>query len=532
MKRPTILELLAVFALFAAALVIRGFDFSALIAFPDDFTYASRTYQLVGQNWVWPTSQMWDQPPLMVYVLGVAFTLFGGALDTLRWVSVIAGSLSVIVAYYLGKSMYGRKAGFIGAFALTINGFTVLYSRLIYIEALASLLILAATYFFWEGLVKKRDMKKSLAGGVAFGLALDAKYVSLVMGVALVVFLLFYRNKLKDGFPPREAAAYFGVGFLCTLPVLLDLAISNVNPFYWDLVTRFQMAQSSSFVGTVASGSFITLGYTHFVTLLFHVSSTNPFQVFPLIMIDIPLWNALVAIVVGFFIIAFFMRRSTADGLLLILFLALLAFAFTYPDRRSYFLIYPAVLFFVMAGRVGQLAIEGSSLRRRNLTAVGSMFVLGLMVSGLAINTAAVPYFYQNGFGDWDEIAPIVNYIGLNHSPNSYVATTRLQVAVYLFLNKVNVTIAFMRGPANYNFLPVLNQTLTTPYRGTFPTYWVISANAIEKTHPQFLVISLSDYNSLTAEFHRYINERYYRPLDTSLVLLFQVRPESFTGQA
>ena len=332
MSRPRLLELLAILFLFSLALAIRPFHLSVLVAFPDDLTYASRTYQLIGQGWVWPTSQMWDQPPLMVYVLGVAMTLFGGALDTLKMVSVVAGSLGVVAAYFLGKSMYGRKAGLIASFAMAINGFTILYSRLIYIEALASTLILAATLLFWEGLVKKKDMKAALAGGVVFGLALDAKYVSLVMGVALAVFLIFYWNKFEGGFPWREVAAYFGVAFLCFLPVLLDLAVNNVNPFYWDLVYRFQISQSSAFTGSVASGSLLSLGFTHFVQLLFHVTSIDPFQVFPLLTLDVPIWTALVVMVGAFYTLAFYLRRSKADGLILILFLFLLAFAFTYPD--------------------------------------------------------------------------------------------------------------------------------------------------------------------------------------------------------
>lgn len=529
MSRPRLLELLVILFLFSLALAIRAFHLSVLVAFPDDLTYASRTYQLIGQGWVWPTSQMWDQPPLMVYVLGVAMTLFGGALDTLKMVSVVAGSLGVVAAYFLGKSMYGRKAGLIASFAMAINGFTILYSRLIYIEALASTLILAATLLFWEGLVKKKDMKAALAGGVVFGLALDAKYVSLVMGVALAVFLIFYWNKFEGGFPWREVAAYFGVAFLCFLPVLLDLAVNNVNPFYWDLVYRFQISQSSAFTGSVASGSLLSLGFTHFVQLLFHVSSIDPFQVFPLLTLDVPIWTALVVMVGAFYTLAFFLRRSKADGLILILFLFLLAFAFTYPDKRNYFLIYPAVLYFVMLGRVGQLAFDGARRRGRFVPAA-SLLVMGILLTGMAINTAAVPQMYQSGFGDWDEIAPIVSYIAANHSPNSYVATTRLEVGVYLALDNVNVTLAYMREPANYNSLPVLNQTLMTPYIGIYPTFWVISSSVIEKTHPQFIVIPILDYRSLTAEFQRFIAMNYYQPLSTHLVFLYQIRPGNFTG--
>jgi 4-amino-4-deoxy-L-arabinose transferase-like glycosyltransferase len=530
LQRKTALELTAVAGLFLAAFVIRATDLSVLVAFPDDLTYASRTFQLVGENWVWPISQMWDQPPLMVYLLSVVFVLFGGALDTLRMLSVVAGSVSVVIAYYLGRSMYGRWAGFIAAVTMAINGFAILYSRVIYIEALASMLILGATFLFWEGIVKKRDLKLAIAGGVVYGLALDAKYVSLVMGVALVVFLIWYWNRFRFGFPGKEVAAYFGVAFLCMLPVLVDLAINNVNPFFWDLVYRFQIAQSSSFVGSVVSGKLISVGFTHFVELLFHVSSTRPFQIFPLITVDIIIWSVIVAAVIAFFAVSFVLRWKTQDGLLLILFVALLGFAFLYPDRRTYFLIYPAVIFFLMVGRVGQWGIDHSKRTDRRVVAVAATMILCMTVVGVAVNATAVPLMYQNGFGDWDEITPIVQYIAAHHAPDSYMATTRLQVAVYLALDHVNVTVLDMRGPSNINSLPVLNQTLETPYIGIYPTFWVISAASVEKIHPQFIVIPISDYVTLTTEFQRFINQNYYQPINTNLVLLYEIRAGNFTG--
>lgn len=529
MQRRTALEISVVSALFVIAFAIRAYDLSALVAFPDDLTYASRTFQLVGHGWVWPASQMWDQPPLMVYLLSVVFVLFGGALDTLRMLSVAAGSISVVIAYFLGRSMYGRWAGFIAAVAMAINGFAILYSRLIYIEALASMLILGATYLFWEGLVKKRDLKLAIAGGVVYGLALDAKYVSLVMGVGLVLFMLVYHNKFRFGFPWKELTAFFGVAFLCFVPVMVDLLINWVDPFYWDLFYRFQIAQSNSFVGSVASGRLLSVGFSHFVELLFHVSSTRPFQVFPLIIYDIPLWSAIVIVTLAFFLVSFLLRWKQSDGLLFILFVGLLAFAFLYPDRRTYFLLYPAVIFFIMVGRVGQWGIDHSRKDRR-LLALAATLVVGMMVVGVAINVTAVPAMYQNGFGDWDEIAPIVQYIAANHSPDSYMATTRLQVAVYLALDNVNVTVLDMRQPSNYNSQSVLNQTLQTPYIGTYPTFWVISYATVERMHPQFVVMPLSDYNTLTIEFQRFLGENYYQPLSTNLVLLFQIRPGNFTS--
>ncbi len=531
-KRYWPVEFAFLAALFVFAFVVRQHDLGVLVAAPDELTYASRAVQILGANWTWLPKMMWDQPPLLVYLLALVTAGFGASLDTLRLVSVVAGSASVVIAYFLGKSMYGRKAGVVASIAVAVDGYDILYSRLIYIEALETMLILGSTLLFWEGVVKRRSPRIALLGGVVFGLALDAKYIALVMAAALALFLIIYRNRFPDGFPRKEVAVFFGVAVLFFLPVLGALTLSNVNPFYYDLVYRFEVHRLSATFATVASGSLFLTGFRNFVQVFFHVSSTIPFQVFPPVVVDIPIWTVLVVVVVGYFVISFLTRRSPRDGLLFLLFLAFLAFAFTYPARRTYFSLYPSLVLLVMLGGLVQLSADRlkGRFRLRRVEPYIAALIIALTVSGLFLNAAAVPATYRSGFGDWDEVTPIMKYVATHQGNNTYVATDMIEIAYYIVKDNLNVTIVYMKQPQSYYLEPPGNQSLQTPLTGTFPILWVISPAAIEKTNPQFVIMPEVDYRITTLSFQQFIAARYFQPLSTSHVLLFQLRNATSSG--
>ncbi|MFI5420782.1 MAG: ArnT family glycosyltransferase [Nitrososphaerales archaeon] len=526
-------ELIFVSALFFVCVAIRGFDLSALIAAPDEFTYGQRAIDIVAANWSWPITAMWDQPPLQIYLLAMIVAVSGATLDSLRWLSVIAGSITVVLAYYLGKSMYGRTTGFVAAVAMAVDGYAILYSRQIYIEALANMLIFGALLFFWEGVVKKKGLKFAILGGVIFGLALDSKYIAMVMGVSLVLFLILYSNKFQKNFPKREAGAFFGTSLVVFSPVVSALAVNNVNPFYFDLVYRFQLHQVNALAVQIRSGQLFYVGFRNFVQVFFHVSSSNPYGVFPSLVFDIPVWTIVVVIIIAFYVVSFFMRKSLPDGLLLILFVAFLVFAFTYPGKRSYFSLYSSLIFLVMVGRVFQLCVQTvrKYAGRKSIMPYLGVAMISLIAAGVAFSFLAVPTTYKSGFGDWDEIVPIVNYVSGYRGHNTYIATSLGEIGYYVELSNLNVSITSLKQAQEYYSESPLNQSLQTPTKGSYPIYYVISTAAIEKIRPDFIIMPTTDYQSTSTAFHLFIQERYFNPLNTVHILLFQIRSTNQSDQ-
>jgi len=531
-------ELLGLGALFVFGLAVRGASLSNLVPSPDELTYASRAVYILSYHWAWPKFAMWDQPPLFEYLLAVVTLLFGATLESLRWVSVTFGSLAIVAGYYLAKSLYGRGAGWLAAATIAVNPFQILYSKQIYIESMVSTLILFAILLFWEGVIKRRDMKVTALGGVVFGLALDSKYITLVMAVALVVFLVLYKGRLASGFPLRHVIVYFAIGLAMFLPVILDLSLNNVNPFYFDLIGRFQLLASGKSGGGVSRalaggglGSVVVLGFRNFIQTFFRFSPTDPVAAYPGTAIDIPVWIVVAILVFAFFVGAFFVKRTPREGMLLILFVAFLGFAFTYPGKRTYFTLYPMLIFIVMLAGLAQIcAVRVRRRERFDARTLLAACVVGLTISGIAINAFGVPATQVVGFGDWDDLTPIANYVSLNHGPNSYVAINLALVGFYLATQNVNVSIAWMVQHQEYYSESVSDQALQSIQEGQYPDYRVMSLSVVEIMRPQFVVIPAGYYNVTPATFQQYMTDNYFQPLGTTHVLLFQIRNPAGRG--
>lgn len=526
-RRDRLLELSFLGGLFAICVVIRGTNLSTLVAAPDELTYAARAFLILGSNWGWPSFTMWDQPPLFEYILALVTVTAGATMDTLRWVSVIMGSLAVVAGYYLAKSFYGRIAGFVTALVIAVNPFSILYSKQAYIEATVTTLILFALLLFWEGVIKRRDLRISALGGIVFGLALASKYITLVITVAIFVFLLLYRNRIPGGVPRRELTVYFGIGFLVFVPVILDLAANNVNPFYFDLVGRFQLHTGGTFARSLgASGAIVYIGFRNFIQTFFRFSSGNVFSTYPPTLLDIPVWVAASLFVFAFFVWSFFFKRQAREGFLLIVFVALLGFAFSYPGKRTYFTLYPMLIFVVMLAGLVQLCVNNlRSGDKGRIMKVLAATLVGLTIAGTVINAFGVPATTQLGFGDWDEVTPIMAYVDANHGANSSVAISLSLIGFYILKDNVNVSIAWMVQHQYFYSESAQNQSLQSPLEGEYPLYKVISLSIVERTQPQFVIIPALYYRATPATFQQYITTHYYEPLYTQHIFLFEIRP-------
>lgn len=512
------------FAFFLVCVAIRAYHINILAIYPDELTYSSRAVQVLGGGWAWPKSSMYDQPPLLIYILAAVMAVGGSGMGTLRLVSVVAGAAAVPIVYFMGKSMYGTKAGVVAAVGVAFDRYQILYSRLLYIEALASTLILGAALFFWEGVIKRRDSRLAAAGGVVLGLAMDSKYIALVAAVAFAAYLIWYRRKLEPNFPTKQVFLFFGIAVIMFIPILVDLAANNANPFYYDLVYRFQLRSGGPGGGGAASGQLILALFSRFSSLFFRVPSSNPAQNLTLLGLAVPLWSSVVVLGILFFGVSLLLRRRKADGLLFLLFVLLLGFALTYPDNKAYFYLYPSVVFLVMMGGLFEAASARIGGQRRRWVTYASLLVIGLIVGSVALNVATTQLTYQQGFGDYDEITPIMNYIKANPMPNDSMATSSIEIAVYAAVDRAGVSVFYMRQATSLYTQPPALYNLQSIVSGTYPIYWVISPEVVIRTQPEYVVMPNIDYQSTTANFKQFLSQYYFQPLNTRLILIFQLR--------
>jgi len=113
-----------------------------------------------------------------------------------RAISTIADLGTIILIYFIGKKIFGKRVGIIGAFFYAISVFPIQAAHFYAVDSLLTFFILLTLYQlirFYE----KPTLKKSILVGIFFGLSLATKTSAVVLIVAIgmaiaVDFLLIF----------------------------------------------------------------------------------------------------------------------------------------------------------------------------------------------------------------------------------------------------------------------------------------------------------------------------------------------------
>lgn len=136
-----------------------------------------------------------NNPPLYVYALH----LWGKYFDSeygLRLLSVLFGSMAIIMVFVLGRLLYETKIALISAFILAVSPFHIYYSREARRYSMSFLLSLLAVYFFIKSFQKGR--MRFWAGFIIFTvLSIYCHYVNVLNWMFLVVFFLMAQKTLN-----------------------------------------------------------------------------------------------------------------------------------------------------------------------------------------------------------------------------------------------------------------------------------------------------------------------------------------------
>ncbi|MFL5975229.1 MAG: glycosyltransferase family 39 protein [Solirubrobacterales bacterium] len=169
------------------------------------------------------------------FVLGWAFAKLGDPTYWLKAPSVLAGTLTVPVAYAIGARTVGRWAGVVGAALLAISPYAIFYGSEARAYALTALAVAVATLLLLVALERRR-WPRWAAFAAAVAASMYAHYVAAFPLAALLAWALWYH---RDAWRPLLLAyAAAAVAYLPWIPGLLDdrtspyqHAISRVWPF-------------------------------------------------------------------------------------------------------------------------------------------------------------------------------------------------------------------------------------------------------------------------------------------------------------
>jgi 4-amino-4-deoxy-L-arabinose transferase-like glycosyltransferase len=121
------------------------------------------------------------EPPLYYFLLHYWMMVFGTSASAVRLLSVLFGVLAIPMIYVVGRQLFNKEVGLVGALVLALSSFNIWYSQETRMYSLMVLLALLSMYFFLR-LLRRRLLQRN-------NLALSAGYVFFT---ALLVYTHYY----------------------------------------------------------------------------------------------------------------------------------------------------------------------------------------------------------------------------------------------------------------------------------------------------------------------------------------------------
>jgi len=173
------------------------------------------------------------RPPLVPFVL----SYLPQSENIYRIFMALINSLLVLVAFLFAREI-SVKAGLIAAFLVALLPFHIIASRWIMTDALATLFMALAAFFYWKGKTRLLYL-----GGVFFWLSLLTKFTSFVFLPVYVIVLILNRKKITK---------HHFLSLLLTALITTPYLIFNYNLFgnvLHPIITAFFVVQESNPAG-------------------------------------------------------------------------------------------------------------------------------------------------------------------------------------------------------------------------------------------------------------------------------------------
>lgn len=162
------------------------------------------------------------KPPLS-YVVTHLFLLLGDQVFFLRFPSTLFATLTIPLTYVLGRTLFDRQVGLLGAFLLALAPLHLRYAQEARMYAMWTFFSLLSLYLFWRA-VRSQDARWWILFAAVTILALYTHlFALLALGVVtLFALLLLVRPRTRAQFPfqSRHFAVALAVILLAYVPML------------------------------------------------------------------------------------------------------------------------------------------------------------------------------------------------------------------------------------------------------------------------------------------------------------------------
>ena len=234
-KRPWLSEhvdILCVLAILAFSAIFFVNLGSGPLWVADEQTYSQWAFHMFKSGdymtpWAFGDVLMWiAKPPLFMWLMSLAYQVFGVTNFAARFWSAVFGALSLILVFYLGKKLYNVHVGLASALVLGTFSTFYVFARRAMLDVPLVFFILASIYFLLLSETKENAKRDVALGGLFFGLAFMTKQVAAFL-IPIIVFTYFAATGrgVKLLFTKRFSLFWL-VAILMVAPWMIYMALS------------------------------------------------------------------------------------------------------------------------------------------------------------------------------------------------------------------------------------------------------------------------------------------------------------------
>ncbi len=298
----------------------------------DEKTYSQWAFHMVKTGdyltpWAYGGIFWIGKPPFIIWLMSLAYQVFGANNFASRLWSPVFGTLSLVLVFYLGKNLYNLYVGFLSA--LVLGTFTTFYvfARHAMTDVPFVFFILASIYFLLLSEKRESANRYAALGGLFFGLAFMTKQIVALL-IPLIVFSYFAIGRGIRFLFTKRFALFWGVGILVFSPWVIYMSISFGLEFWqWFFVNDAIVRTVSPIEGHVG-------GYLYYFGYL--VNNENLF------------WVILLPFAAGLCAFNSVIKRLKED-ILILAWMSIVLVVFTFAQTKLEWYILPAFPAFAIA---------------------------------------------------------------------------------------------------------------------------------------------------------------------------------------
>jgi len=206
----------------------------------------------------------WEKPPLFFWMQALSMKVFGINEFAARFPNAVIGILSLLVLYFIGKSLFDEKFGLIWALAYMGSFLPHLYFKSGIIDPFFNFFIFLGVFFIYKSITDTTDGRGfgyALFAGISIGLATLTKGPVGLLVAGLSTFVYWITLKFKR---ITSVKNIFVFALSCLAISSLWFGLEMINNGFWFL-KEFIKYQADLFLHPVAGHSGPI--YYHFVVV-------------------------------------------------------------------------------------------------------------------------------------------------------------------------------------------------------------------------------------------------------------------------